>query len=226
MNIFWVRPEVRDLKDNEIRIYFFRPDGWEEKVYAYVYSEDEKEVKPWPGMEMEYSNTNFYIDRAYKGYYSLIVPLQSVYHHHVIFSDGKQQLPGIYEEVFPAVTGYYNKDGFKGLKTTSKYGISVVIEAKRTIYYRPKNDWEKVYAHFYSTITGIQGASSYWSSEKMYKTKNGNYVLYVGADHSSKVIVAFHDGNLDENKKRWDNNHGYNFEVDANNQNNVINHTI
>ena len=60
----------------------------------------------------------------------------------------------------------------------------------------------------------------------MYKTKNGNYVLYVAADPSSKVLVAFQDGNIDENKKRWDNNHGYNFEVDNNNQSNVINHTV
>ena len=226
MDVFWVRGEIHDLKDNEIRIYFFRPDNWEEKIYAYVYSEDGKEVKPWPGIETEYFKANFYIDNTYKGYYSTIVPLQSLYLHHVVFSDGKQQLPGIYEEGFPAVSGYYSRKGFIGLQTTSKYGISSVLGCKRTIYYKPRDDWEKVYAHYHCSITGITGTYSYWTCEKMYKTKNGNYVLYVAADPSSKVLVAFQDGNIDENKKRWDNNHGYNFEVDNNNQSNVINHTV
>jgi hypothetical protein len=34
MNDFWVSGELHGLKDNEIRIYFFKPDNWEEKVYA------------------------------------------------------------------------------------------------------------------------------------------------------------------------------------------------
>ena len=59
----------------------------------------------------------------------------------------------------------------------------------------------------------------------MYKIKNGNFVLYLPSDYS-KTTIAFQDGNIDENKKRWDNNYGNNFEVDENNQNNVINHTI
>ena len=225
MNVFWVRGELDGLKDNEIRIYFFKPDNWEEKVYAYVYFEDGKEVKPWPGNEMEYTKANICIDNTYKGYYSLIVSLQSVYLHHVVFSDGKQQIPGIYNEGFPAITGYYNKDGLLGLQTDSKYGISGVIGSQRTIYYKPRDDWEKVYAHFHCTVIGIRGSYSYWTCEKMYKIKNGNFVLYLPTS-SYKVTVAFQDGNIDENKKRWDNNHGNNFEVDENNQNNFINHTI
>ena len=92
MNNFWVRGELHGLKDNEIRIYFFKPDNWEEKIYAYVYSEDGKEVKPWPGNEIEFTQAYFC---SYKGYYSIIVCLQSEYLHHVVFSDGKQQIPGI-----------------------------------------------------------------------------------------------------------------------------------
>jgi len=227
MNNFWVRGELRDLKDNEIRIYFFKPDNWEKKVYAYIYSEDGKEVKPWPGNEMKYSYANFCNENKEKGYYTLIVPLQSLYLHHVVFSDGKQQTPDIYKEGFPAITGYYNKDGLIGLQTTGKYGISLVINSKRrTIYYKPRDDWEKVYAHFHCTIFDVlRGDHSYWTCEKMYKTKNGNFVLYLPTGYH-KVTVAFQDGNIDENQKRWDNNHGYNFEVDENNQNNFINHTI
>ena len=161
----------------------------------------------------------------YKGYYSVIVCLQSVYLHHVVFSDGKQQIPGIYEEGFPAITGYYNKDGLLGLQITSKYGFNLVIPSRRTIYYKPRDDWEKVYAHYHCTVIGCKGEYSYWTCEKMYKTKNGNFVLYLQT-RWYKVTVAFQDGNIEENKKRWDNNHGYNFEVDENNQNNFINHTI
>ena len=59
MSHFWVRGQLHGLKDNEIRINFFNPYNCEEKVYAYVYSEDGKEVKPWPGNEMEYTQANF-----------------------------------------------------------------------------------------------------------------------------------------------------------------------
>ena len=222
-------PYPEKLKDNEVEIKFFRPENWEKKIYAYVYSEDGKELKPWPGMEMKYIDAYFCSDGKDKGFYSLIFPLQSEYLHHVVFSDGKQQLPSDYEEGFPAVTGYYSKKGFKGLKICTKYGISAVIGAIRTIYYKPRDDWKKVYAHYYSSITGIRGTSSNWThlpGEKMYKIKNGNYVLYVGTNNDTKVIVAFNDGNTNENERRWDNNHGQNFEVDTNNQKNTIIHTI
>ena len=179
----------------------------------------------WKGSKAIYFKENFYIDNTYKGYYSLIISLQSVYLHHVIFSDGKQQIPGIYQEGFPAITGYYSKNGLLGLQTTSKYGISCVIGSKRTIYYKPRDDWEKVYAHYHCTVIGCKGSYSYWTCEKMYKIKNGNFVLYLPSDYS-KTTIAFQDGNIDENKKRWDNNHGYNFEIDEKSQSNVFNHTI
>ena len=125
----------------------------------------------------------------------------------LFFQMESKQIPGIYKEGFLAITGYYNKNGLIGLLTTSKYGISAFIVSKRTIYYKPRYDWEKVYAHYHCTVFGCKGSHSYWTCEKMYKIKNGNFVLYLPSVYS-KVTVAFQDGNIDENKKRWDNNHG------------------
>lgn len=80
-------------------LYATKPGNWGNKVYAYVYSENEsttKNIVNWPGVEMQY-NDNKYC-------YELPIEWQNE-NTKVIFNDGHNQMPRAYS------TGEYYKNG-------------------------------------------------------------------------------------------------------------------
>jgi len=92
--------------NNSISLYFKKPNSWNEKIYAYVYSYNSKivsEVKKWPGIPMNKINNDTFsitFDNSYDNGY-------------VIFTDMNQQIPESGKAGFSIKkNGLYNSNGY------------------------------------------------------------------------------------------------------------------
>ncbi|OUM61820.1 carbohydrate-binding module family 26 protein, partial [Piromyces sp. E2] len=88
-------------------IYFLKPSNWGDDIYAYHYSEDNSmntyPYQKWPGRKMKKMD-GFYYDIFYNQYFM-------TGNRKVIFTDGKNQVPGVMETGFNLVIdAVYNQD--------------------------------------------------------------------------------------------------------------------
>ncbi|ORX79740.1 hypothetical protein BCR32DRAFT_327991 [Anaeromyces robustus] len=192
------------IEETHSSIYFEKPSHWGEDVYAYVYSSYVNELpydagiplKQWPGEKMYHDKerNNYNVNFAYK-YFN--------HNSHVMFTDGKNQIPGVLEEGFTLIErGVYNENG---LKAVCDYG-NTCKKNYALLFYVKDPSWKKVIAHYQI------GGKGEWEDTKVciYDLFQKKYHHTFDLGNDDYITIAFTDGN-----GKWDNNNGKNYRINA-----------
>lgn len=172
-------------EESGANLYFKKPSGWGDKVYAYVYDESGSSViynASWPGKAMT---------KEANGTYSCSIGIPVTSATKVIFSDGKNQSPSAFSSGF-AVTkgGSYNENG---LSSGGSSSAGQVTGNQVTIFYY--TGWNVAYMHY-------KIGNGSWTSApgvRMENASNGYKKLTIDLGSSSSLTACFNNGNGD-----WD----------------------
>ncbi|ORX88188.1 hypothetical protein BCR32DRAFT_324012 [Anaeromyces robustus] len=195
-------------------IYFLKPEGWGDDIYAYHYSNDASmntsPYQNWPGTKMRKNEGGFYYDIFYNQYFMNG-------NRKVIFTDGKNQIPAAMQEGFNLVIdGVYNKNGIIGISYYKPESDSVFNSLRYNnlvkLYYKGKvGKGSKVIAH-YKMDNGS------WSDALLTpfdsQNRTGYYHLLLNIGHAKKFTVAFHNDQFVA-PYDWDNGYGENYTFES-----------
>lgn len=206
-NLLKRTPGPFEFENVSFKFYFKKPENWDEKIYAYVYPISNKGIHTmkWPGTEMNKVNDHYTLRLINKHFID----------SKVIFTDGKNQIPGVLHEGFSFVKeAVYNQNGIIGigyeeLDGTLKYGNIA------NIYYRPaKNDiWGKnisfgsttIYAHY---KIGNGEWNSIPGDKMLYSMFIEVFSISIDLGDAENITICFTDG-----KGHWDNNNSKNYRL-------------
>eukprot|EP00833_Pecoramyces_ruminatium_P010300 jgi/Orpsp1_1/1184332/evm.model.c7180000089116.1 len=183
------------FESSNSEIYFYKPENWGDKIYAYVYSNDANNQlnAQWPGFVMN---------------------------KRIIFTDGTNQSPAALQEGFDLVMeAVYDQTGVIGISSekplfyynrpvdTLNYGNIAKV------FYRPSPSAEvsknldmyhtDLYIHY-------KAGNGEWNDAQMeYDPYTLFYSLVIDLSYADDLTLAFTDGN-----GNWDNNEGLNYHFD------------
>ncbi|OUM59631.1 carbohydrate-binding module family 26 protein [Piromyces sp. E2] len=177
-------------------IYFLKPSNWGDDIYAYHYSEDNTmntyPYQQWPGRKMKKMD-GFYYDIFYNQYFM-------TGNRKVIFTDGKNQVPGVMESGFNLVIdAVYNQYGITGISYYKPESDNSVFNNLRynnigKIYYKSNGggNGSKIMARYqeddgewidtYLTSFDSRGITGYYTT-----------TLVIG--HAKTLSISFDDSN-------------------------------
>eukprot|EP00833_Pecoramyces_ruminatium_P005131 jgi/Orpsp1_1/1179163/evm.model.c7180000068241.1 len=206
--------------------FFMKPKNWGETVWAYIYT-DNKEVLDdeivgtdlleWPGTELFHSDQFEYTDNLY--YYNFPVAYYGS-DCYIIFTDGKNQAPGVMQQGFLLEKAFqvFTEEGCVGEPRELLYNRKdgrFHYEKPIKIIYKPKLENTSVeilekqdmYAHYRMggrDWTKVPGEKMYVETDA---NGNGYYAQYFLAyEDEEELSVVFTNG-----KDVWDNNNGKNY---------------
>ena len=157
-------------------VKFKKPEGWGDKVYAYVYNSEGAENAKWPGVEMTADGD---------GTYSYTLP-DDIEDGMIIFNEGegddKRQYPGKQQE---------------GLKVTAGTVYSVEgdgVSSDVVINFTKPDSWDdSVNVYVYQDGSSkIKNAD--WPGEAMTKNSDGTYSYTIKAGTFDTAKLVFNDG--------------------------------
>lgn len=193
-------------------VYFIKPSHWGDDVYAYVYSDYVNELpydagRPladWPGKKMYYRENEgrYYTDFAIK---------YDNFNSHIIFTDGKNQVPGVMQEGFPLVEdAIYDENGLQGYCGEYDSSVSQYVCKKNFayIFYVKDPSWKRVYVQ-YKIGNGewINAPGKQIFMDSLFQKK---FHTIIDLGEEEEITLAFTDG-----KGKWDNNDGKNYTLKA-----------
>ena len=157
-------------------VKFKKPDGWGDKIYAYVYNSEGAENAKWPGVEMTADGD---------GTYSYTLP-DDIKDGLIIFNEGegddKRQYPGKQQEGLKVTAGtvYSVED--------DEVGSDIVIN-----FTKPDSWDDSVNVYVYQDGSSkIKNAD--WPGEAMTKNSDGTYSYTIKAGTFDAAKLVFNDG--------------------------------
>lgn len=186
----------------EDSIFFTKPSGWSNTVYAYVYDEKSSSAvvtnASWPGVAMT---------KQSNGEYSYALDDKVTSNSRVIFTDGSNQTPGSGQEGFAVkANAHYDVNGIVNTGTDNSI----------TIYY--KTSWTTANIHYKigsGSWTTVPGVSMDTSSYSGYKVKT------IDLGTKTSLTACFNNGN-----NTWDNNSSSNYSFSTAGTYTVVNGVI
>ena len=149
-------------------VYYKNTNNWN-NVYAYYWSNSNKNMTTWPGVPMTSIGNNEY---------SVEIPKDAT---NIIFSNqGSSKTDDLN---LPGMDMIYDNGSW------SEYGGGHIVPAIYNIYYKNTNNWSNVYAYYWSDSNTKMTT---WPGDKMSSVKDNLYGLYIPKD--AKYII-FSDGN-------------------------------
>lgn len=153
---------------------FYQNTGNWSKVYAYYWSDSNKQMTSWPGVQMS---------EVASGVYGTTIPEDAQY---IIFTNGSGTqtadltLPGLYK--------LYNNGNWSNYGSASD-DSSTTEPVGNYIYFKNTSNWSKVYAYYWSDSNTKMTT---WPGEAMTSVGNGVYSIEIPEDAQ---YIIFTNGN-------------------------------
>lgn len=149
-------------------IYYQNTNNWS-NVYAYYWSDSNKAITTWPGVEMTSIGN---------GTYSITLPSDADY---IIFTDGNGSQTD--DLTIAGDKKIYNNGSW------SDYTGGTTIIVDGNMFYQNTNNWNEVYAYYWSDS---DTKMTTWPGEQMTSVGNGVYSIEIPSDAQ---YIIFNNGN-------------------------------